>query len=164
MLTQETVKKVLEYDPETGEFKRIWSPTAARIGLPVGWVSVQGYHVIKVLNRDYPAHRLAWLYMTGAMPASKMEIDHVNGIRNDNRFCNLRLASKFQNQRNRKLNCNNSSGIKGVCWNAKGGKWDTYIHKDKKLYSAGFFIDLSDAEKAINKLRAELHGEFANYG
>ena len=83
-----------------------------------------GYRKIKVDGRDYKASRLAWLYMTGAWPIS--EIDHVNGDRVDDRFCNLREAMPVQNSQNIRGG-RNAAGLRGIKWDAPTGKWVAQI-------------------------------------
>ncbi len=87
-LTQERLKEVLSYNPETGIFTR--NP-GIRGGEKVGTNS-HGYVSIMVDGYLYQAHRLAWLYMEGYMP--EQEIDHISRKRDDNRWCNLRVVNR----------------------------------------------------------------------
>lgn len=113
MITQKQLKTFLEYDPLTGIFTWI-KPTSRRvsIGQKVTCQSNWGYVHIGLLGKRHKAHRLAWLYMTGEWPEDG--IDHRNGIRNDNRWLNLRPASKAQNGFNSKTPVTNTTGFKGV--------------------------------------------------
>ncbi len=70
-------------------------------------------------------HRLAWLYMYGEWPVG--DIDHINGIRDDNRLINLRSVSRQENLRNRRTGRNNTSGVMGVNWDKSLGKWRSSI-------------------------------------
>lgn len=97
--TSSQLKESVHYDPKTGLFSRKWKtrPTFENIGSR----KKHGYIMFQVNgHRDY-AHRFAWLYMTGKWPK---ELDHINGDRSDNRWLNLREATRFQNNGNRKFN------------------------------------------------------------
>src|SRR5262245_53364654 len=119
-LTQEQLRAALHYDPQTGIFTWRWRATAMqrtntwRAGKPAGCVRPDGYIKIVIDYRPYMAHRLAFLYMTGAWPVG--EPDHKNGIPADNRWRNLRPATKSQNNANSKLRSNSTSGHKGIYW------------------------------------------------
>ncbi len=93
MLTQAELKAVLHYDPETGIFTRYGHNKC-------GSKTYQGYIGIGIKRKTYYAHRLAWLYMTGVWPSK--EIDHKNRIRDDNRWVNLREATRSMQSRNRR--------------------------------------------------------------
>ena len=109
MITQEYLKSVLSYDPETGIFT--WKYRQGLIGKKISWntrysekqagtIDPVGYLGIAIEYKRYYAHRLAWLYMTGELP--KKYIDHLNGNKSDNRFLNLREATNSENQQNQK--------------------------------------------------------------
>lgn len=115
LLTAERVREVLSYDPDTGVFT--WRKKVNRkvvIGAVAGWITHLGYRRISIDNKGYGANRLAWLYMTGEMPVH--EIDHINGIRDDDAFANLRDVThrvNLQNQRRPTAN-NKGTGVLGV--------------------------------------------------
>lgn len=126
MITQEQLKLILNYDPETGEFNWLVKPrNRASIGGVAGHLRKNGYREISIKGKKYYAHRLAWLYMTGSWP--KEHIDHINGNPSDNRFCNLREATRSQNMHNQGVCSNNTSGYKGVCWHKSNQKWEACI-------------------------------------
>lgn len=104
-ITQEQLKKLVHYDPTTGIFTRRINNRKIGTTMSIGYVS---FSVNKQL--DY-AHRLAFLYMTGEIPEV---VDHVNKIKDDNRWINLRAANKSTNSANSKLFKTNTSGYKGV--------------------------------------------------
>lgn len=115
-LSIERVKHLLLYFPESGEF--FWKRRVGNIvaGTPIKRTNSHGYCVITVDGKTYKAHRLAWLYCMGYMPNGV--IDHINGIRTDNRISNLRDVSISVNANNRhKPNKNNISGFLGVSVN-----------------------------------------------
>jgi hypothetical protein len=116
-ITQDALKRILHYDPDTGVFSWIVSRgRMAKAGNRAGIISDLGYRKIKISGRRHYAGRLAWLYMTGSPP--EREIDHINGIRDDDRFENLREATRWQNNANRIFKPNRT-GSRGV---AKTGK------------------------------------------
>lgn len=100
-------------------------------------------------------HRLILNAPSGAL------VDHVNGDGLDNTRANIRLATTAQNAHNQKLSSANRSGVKGVGWNARAGKWIARVMKDGKHTYLGLFEDLAAAEEAVLRARADLHGEFA---
>lgn len=112
-MTQELLKKILHYNPQTGIFIRlIISNNKQKINEEVGAQHHTGYKYITINKKTFSYHQLAWLYMTGEFPT--LEIDHINRIRNDNRWVNLREVSKIENMRNVGMFKNNISTVKGV--------------------------------------------------
>lgn len=99
-LTAERVREVLDYNQETGELRWRISKKGIVAGKAPGYENSAGYRVVCIEGRRYRAHRLAWLYMQGEWPVN--EIDHINGVRNDNRAANLRDVSGHVNQQNRR--------------------------------------------------------------
>ena len=125
ILTQERLKEVLNYDPETGVFVWVVKPSKSiKIGNVAGSDHTTGYRHIAINRKIIKSHRLAWLYMTGAFPPD--QIDHINRIRNDNRFVNLRAVTRSENQHNSGKRKNNTAGYKGVSYrkDEKNG-WQT---------------------------------------
>jgi len=156
--TQKHLKNILKYDLDTGVFT--WRKGFQRVkaGDVAGSVNDRGYRYIS----RHPAHRLAWIYVTGSEP--KMFIDHINGIKDDNRFINLREASSFEVNQNATISTNNRSGVKGVSWNKKKKHWRANVMAFGKNYFLGCFEYIEDAELAVISKRVDLHGEFANNG
>lgn len=112
-MNQSDIKDVLSYDEATGVF--VWKKWkhGRQKSLIAGTTNAEGYRIICVNRHVYKAHRLAWLYMTGEWP--KYEIDHINGIKNDNRFINLRDVSRTANIRNQhKPHTGSKIGVLGV--------------------------------------------------
>jgi HNH endonuclease len=149
MLTHSTLKEVLDYCQETGDFKyRIRSGSRAKIGEIAGYKHSEGYRIISVCNRRFYAHRLAWFYVTGTWPDEL--IDHINMDRSDNRFLNLRLADRKLNARNSKLSTRNKSGHLNVFWNSQFNKW-------KVKTVDGKFLHFSTLEDAVNCKKRDIH-------
>lgn len=119
-----------------------------------------GYVRIGINKNIYYAHRLIWMLHKGYMPAC---IDHVNGIRHDNRIENLREVTPQENSFNAKTKCTNTSGVKGVSWDRKNQKWQTYITFNGKQTGLGRFSDIEEAEAVVRAARAKYHGEFARH-
>jgi len=90
-----------------------------------------------------------------------VQVDHINGDKLDNRKSNLRLCSNAQNQRNRPIQKNNTSGYKGVVWMSDRNKWRAQVFLDGKNHIVGCFDSPRDAAIAYNQKALELHGEFA---
>ena len=117
-----------------------------------------GYIRIKVNGKLYRAHRLAFLYMTGSTPLDCT--DHINGIKNDNRWCNLREATKQENRHNTGVQKNNTSGFKGVSWHKHAKKWRARARFNKKEIHIGYYNDANLASEAYNSFAKEHHKEF----
>lgn len=153
-LSCEKVKELFDY--KDGEL--FWKKPGPnkRTDRPAGAVNRDGYRRIKYMYKLYAVHRLVWTYH-GNDPVDF--IDHINGDVLDNRIENLRAATHSQNCMNRRVRFDSKSGVKGVTW--KRNKWHACITLDYKVYSGGYFDNKEDAIAAVDKLRKELHGEFA---
>jgi hypothetical protein len=136
MITQERLKELLHYDPETGIFITISKRGCNSAGAIVGHTRIDGYVDIRVDNRLYRAHRLAWLYTFGEWP--KFQLDHINGVRNYNPISNLRQASKLENMQNTKTYETNTSGYTGVVFHKLSGLWAARIQIKKVVISLGY--------------------------
>lgn len=162
MVTQDRLKELFTYDPDTGLFIRRLTKRQWKEGSIAGTRMLLGYICIGIDGQRYLAHRLAWLYIHGYMPEGL--IDHKNGMVDDNRIDNLRQADKSRNAMNAKRPSDNTSGHKGIDFHKGTGKWRARLHVGKKEFHLGLFAELSDAVQAIGKKRLELHGEFSNNG
>lgn len=144
------------YDAETGLFRFI---DGAKRGKIVGRSDGgKGYWRISIGGIHYAAHRLAWLCVNGFWP--EFQIDHVNGIKSDNRIANLREASNSQNTMNQGLRVDNSTGHKGVFEDKRTGRFRARITIDGKSKNLGFYSTIELAAEA-RRGAAHLHGEFA---
>ena len=155
LITQERLKSLLTYDPDTGEFRwRIKRPRCTP-GSVAGTPTYHGYTAIKLDGVSYKAHRLAWLYETGAWPVS--ELDHVNRVRGDNRIANLRLATRFSNCQNRVKPENAYSKHIGVSRSFNGKRWRAYIDFNGKRRALGVFDTETQALKARKDVESQLY-------
>jgi hypothetical protein len=159
-LTGERLRELLSYDPMTGEFR--WLVASARnirAGAVAGTINNKGYRKIGFGRRRYRASHLAHLYMIGDWP--RAEIDHANLDHADDRWSNLREATRSQNTANTPARANNASGYKGVGWHKHYRKWRARIKVDGKQYELGLF-SAPDAAHAVYAVAAKRYfGEFA---
>lgn len=155
-----TISDWVSYCPESGDFRWIKSPNR-RIGAGsiAGRITNHGYASIRICGHDYVAHRLAWFAMTGYWPSD--DIDHINGIRSDNRWSNLRAASRQQNCSNRKPNSNRP--YKGTYFNSRSKKWYSRIKFNQKQIHLGTFTTCEEAHAAYQAAAHKYFGEFARF-
>ena len=125
----------------------------------VGSTDKDGYLVIMIARKTYKAHRLAWLYVNGAWPAG--QIDHINGVKSDNRICNLREATNAQNAVNTGVIKTNTSGLKGVSYSSSHRKFRAQIMRGGRNRTIGLFDSAQAAHEAYAKAATECFGEFA---
>ena len=155
----EDLTAALSYDPETGLFTWLVSP---KWNIPKGSIAGgdtdTGYKFIKFRSRPYLSHHLAFFFMTKRWPEKDM--DHINGVRDDNRWVNLREAESKDNLLNRKMYNTSTSGCKGVNWHSKLGKWRARIGKHGKRYALGCYDTKEEAYAAYSKAADEMFGEF----
>ena len=146
MLTQSQLKFRLDYNQDTGIFTWITVNDYThnvKVGDVAGSVNDQGYTKIMIKGKHYSAHRLAFLYVEGGFPVDC--VDHINGIKSDNRFVNLRYATNSENSKNKsKYKCN-KSGFTGVGWHKRDRVWVASIRVERKPIHLGNFKNLSDA-------------------
>lgn len=159
MKNQNELKELLEYDSETGIWTWLVSRGRAKAGSVAGTIHHHGYRQIMINEKIYRAARLAHFYMTGEWPENDM--DHINRIRDDDRWENLRPANRSENTINRGIRKDNTSGHKGVHWCKAKGQWVAQIVANKKHRYLGSFVDLNEAIAARKKAELKYHGEFA---
>lgn len=152
MLTQARVREVLSYDPTTGEFTRLVGRRAGRKCRCSLGRSLQ----VMIDGRNYAnAHRLAFLYMNGAWPAG--QVDHINGVRSDNRWANLRDVDQSTNMQNRQRSQSNSkTGVLGV--SPSIGRYRAAIDVDGKFKHLGRFDSVEEAAAAYLAAKRQFHG------
>lgn len=155
-LTQHDLQSVVIYDPLTGIFiNKIDRNPRALKGAVAGYTNTIGYTVIQINSRKMHAHRLAWLYMTGEWPLH--EVDHINHIRSDNRFQNLRQSTSSENKQNTTDRINNTSGHRGVTWHKARQKWQAQISVMGKHLYLGTFDSVDDAAAARKEAVVKFH-------
>jgi hypothetical protein len=130
------------------------------IGRQAGYINSDGRRRIRIDSVGFLANRLTWLYMTGIWPMG--QIDHINGIRDDDRWDNLREVTNQQNCWNQGRAKNNTSGYKGVNWEKTFNSWSAHIGvHGRKIYLGSFKIK-EDAARAYNEAVLKYFGEFAH--
>jgi len=117
-----------------------------------------GYVLVRLAGNNFSAAQLIWFIVHGKWP--ELEIDHVNGDPADNRLVNLRLATRAQNNRNRRTPRNNTSGVKGVAYHVRAGAWVAYIRAGGRRQHLGTFTTKDEAAVARAAAEARLHGDF----
>jgi len=152
----------ISYDKETGIFTRAKSCKGSKSGRVLGSKTANGYLTLSFDSKHYYAHRLAWFYVYKKFPDGM--IDHINGIRTDNRIENLRDVQSHENLQNSKLHRDNKSGYKGIWWHKKDKNWKSSICiKGKKIY-LGAYKTAEEASKAYIEASKtyQTHGIFKN--
>lgn len=178
--TPDVLRSLLDYDQETGVLT--WKPRPAAMFRPgnqgaevnaATWntryagkpafaaVTSDGYLYGGVFGRLHKAHRVCWAIHHGEWPAE--DIDHINGVRDDNRITNLRAVSRAENARNKKRSPKNTSGATGVYWHNPTGKWLAHIGADGSKKHLGLFDDFSTAV-AVRKAAEAAHGYHPGHG
>lgn len=152
-LTQDEVKKRLNYNPKTGIFtwNEVVVPSPVKVGDIAGGHDKDGYVQIWIRDKVYFAHRLAFLYYHGYLPEN--DVDHINRNKSDNRIDNLREVSRSCNMQNSRVADRNTSGYKGVSLCKASNKWSAYITVNYKQYSLGKYK--SPLEAALARITAE---------
>lgn len=154
-VTAGRLRELLHYDPETGGFTRRVGGRGLRRGAAAGSVMADGYLSVRIDGRRYQAHRLAWLYMTGELPAA--QIDHRDGDRANNKIANLREATAAENNQNCGRTKRNTSGFVGAHWHRGSRRWHAKISvAGRKLY-LGSFDAAEEAHAAYLDAKFRLH-------
>lgn len=181
-LSCDQLRELLNYDPETG--KLYWKKRSEKWFSSNGrWTAVsqsnmwngryaekealtcedkKGYKVGRVFSVLYQSHRVIWCLVTGEWPES--EIDHINGIRTDNKWENLREVNRAGNTRNLKRRVANTSGVTGVCWSKDDRKWIARINTDEGAQKhLGYFENFDEAVR-VRKEAEKFYNYHENHG
>lgn len=121
----------------------------------------QGYKRGRIFSTTCLSHRVVWAMVHGEWPAG--EIDHINGMRDDNRLVNLRAVTRAENMRNAAMPITNTSGVMGVSWYKPSQKWCAFINVKGKRKHLGYFTDKADAIAARAAAEAK-YGFHENHG
>lgn len=155
-LTHSRLRELFEYDADTGiMIRRITVGRRGPAGAIVGCLTKKGYLSLRVDGQFFLLHRVIFMYVHGKMPAA--QIDHINGVKTDNRIANLREATEHENSQNVKVHRDNSSGLLGVSWRASNGKWRASIGIDGWHKHLGYFDSKDVAYQAYKAAKRALH-------
>jgi hypothetical protein len=156
----ERLRELLNYDSESGVFTWRLSRPKYRCfaGQQAGWIEPEGYIHVSIDQVHMKGHRVAWAMYYGAWPDGNL--DHINGVRNDNRIANLRIADQHQNIANSCVRVNNKCGIKGVM-ETPNGTWLAQIKSHGKQYYLGKFKTKEEAARVYQEAAEKHFGEFA---
>lgn len=158
-ITSDRLKEIVSYEPETGIFRwRARASNRVKVGSPAGTVK-NGYRYIRIDGHAYRASRLAWLYVTGEWPTG--EIDHADTDRLNDRWANLREATSAQNKHSTGLRRDNTSGVKGVHFEAGRNRWRARIRIGRRNVALGYFQTKEQAAAAYQAAASKFHQEFA---
>lgn len=164
-LTQEMVREMFDYRLD-GKLIRRHSMmgngnyAGAVVGTTPKGTRSSRYSTTKIHGQHWCLHKLIYFYHHGVVPK---QLDHINRDSADNRIENLRVATASQNSCNRRLFSNSKSGCKGVTWNKRIKKWQSYVSLKSKIKHLGYFDDLELADLVSTEARELYHGKYANH-
>jgi hypothetical protein len=169
--SQEYLHKCLLYNPDTGvltykerdreDFPKKTNPKTWNTKYADKQITCRiktGYVRVVLHGKQYKAHRIIWKMIHNEEPE---QIDHVNGVRHDNRLENLRPCTNATNAMNKKPRDLRGDGIKGISWITKRGMWRAEIKCDGKRRCLGYFSNRDDAAMAYSDAAKELFRDFA---
>jgi hypothetical protein len=162
---QEYLKSILDYSPRTGIF--VWKFDQTKLkcrntrhaGKQAGCQDQRGYIRINISGRYYLAHRLAWIMMNGAIDGD--DVDHTDLNPSNNKWSNLRKATRSQNLMNKSISNKNTSGFKGVSLFKRDNLWHAQIQINGKNKHIGYYNTPEDAHSAYCTAAKKYHGDFA---
>jgi hypothetical protein len=141
---------LFSYEPDTGVIR------SRKTGKPIGCENDRGYLKWRIRGREYKLHRMAFALMLGAWP--EFFVDHVNGIKSDNRWRNLRdVPEKMNTQNQVRPRRDNTSGFLGVSLSRKAGKFRAAIELDGRTRHLGHFSSAEEAHAAYVAAKRRYH-------
>ena len=155
-IRQSELQEILDFNHKTGVFcwKSSTNPRRSKNGTLVTGYDTNGYSRIQIYGKRYKAHQLAWLYHYGYFPTKI--IDHINGIKSDNRICNLREVTSSENAQNkRKARSDNTNGLLGV--SKYGDKFQAKIMTNGLYTHIGTFNTAEEAHEKYMEYKLKLH-------
>jgi hypothetical protein len=161
VLTQNYLKEVLEYNAGQGQFywiKKTSSKSRIKVGVIAGNLNIDGYRRIKICGKKYQEHLLVWFYNYGYFPIKVL--DHIDGNPSNNRLENLRECSQSENNRNKGIAVNNTTGFRGVTYCKKTKKFKSTACLNGKKIHLGYFSTGEEASLVCEAATKDLHGEF----
>ena len=151
---------MFDYNPDSGDVTyKFGFGNRHSIGDNAGWYNNRGYLLFDINGNKLLCHRFGYYCMKGELPNS---VDHINGIRDDNGWCNLRSCTHAENSMNRGMNSRNKSGYRGVYKDKRRATWNSEVAiKGIKHTKSGFKTPELANEWVVNKSK-ELYGSFYN--
>ena len=164
MLTYETAMEFFRYEPSSG--KLFWKKAPGKkvkVGAEVGCIKKDtGYRGFRLHGENQYVHRVVMLIITGGYD-EKLQVDHIDHDRLNNRPENLRLVSQHENLKNVSKKALNTSGIVGVSYITRDRRWVAQIYIDKKNTNLGYFKTIEEAAK-VRKAAEIKYGYHPNHG
>lgn len=157
----ETLNKLFKYDPENGVLYSLCNSKRRKIGDVLGTKDGKGHLQVWAEGRLFAVHRIVWKMQTGKDPVG--HIDHINGVRDNNKFENLRDVTEQENHKNVRPLKNNTSGHVGVIFHKLTNKWAAVIGVNGKHKHLGLFQEKEGAIQA-RKDAEKLYGFHENHG
>jgi len=159
-LNQDLVRKFYNYDPNTGVLTARLPQHQIPVGKELGYPHIGGYLEMSIGGKPYLVHRIIWLYQTGYLPE---QVDHIDHIRTNNKWENLREVNNQENTKNTSLSANSTSGINGVSYMKSRGKYRATIMVNRKQIHLGLFDTIEEAKAA--RAAADIEYDFhKNHG
>ena len=158
-ITQDLLREHFEYrDGHLWWIKKSSPYSNIKVGQQFGSYNSEGYRHGWFKGKMHKEHRLIWLYHKGEWPIG--DLDHISGVRDDNRIENLREVTSQQNSFNKKSVKGSTSKYKGVCWGKQNKKWKASYRYNGKKYYLGYYTTELEVAIAYDKAVEHLHGEY----
>jgi HNH endonuclease/AP2 domain len=160
MITHTRLLEVLHYDEHSGVFTwRVRTSQRARIGEEAGTITNHGYRVLTIDSKRYLAHLVAWFYCHETWPTTL--VDHRDNNKSNNALSNLRLANKHLNAANSRGHKDSKTGVKGVTFDARYGKYRATIGVNGRQHWLGYHETIKQAADAYSDAAQRHYGNFA---